>query len=54
MILVDDPLPVELSGLNAGCPLSEAAPVVSVLVVGGHGRHQQADHGQNAAQHYIF
>jgi hypothetical protein len=37
-------VPVEFAGLDAGYALPEAAPVVPVLVGGGHGGRQQEAH----------
>ncbi len=37
-------MPVEFAGLDAGDALPEAAPVVPVLVGGGHGGRQEETH----------
>ena len=37
-------MPVEFAGLDAGDALPEAAPVVPVLVGGGHGGRQEEAH----------
>jgi len=45
-------VPVELAGLDAGDALPEAAPVVPVLVAGGHGGHEEAHRADRPADQH--